>query len=94
MLQAFLQVRYFQEQGIQSSISRCFHQTLMHLNFKFCGRAEMRVKIIPLVVESLVAIPKQFCNRLKEIGDTAETGQVQKTVLFQTPTILRQVLAI
>ena len=36
--------------------------------------------IIPLVVGSLGAIPKQFGNRLKEIGVTAEIGQVQKTV--------------
>ena len=36
----------------------------------------MRVKIIPLVVGSLDAIPKQFANRLKETGITAEKGQV------------------
>ena len=34
------------------------------------------VKIIPLVVGSLGVIPKQFGNRLKEIGVTAEIGQV------------------
>ena len=36
----------------------------------------VRVKIIPLVVGSLGSIPKQFGNRLKEIGVTAEIGQV------------------
>ena len=36
----------------------------------------VRVKIIPLVVGSFGAIPKQFGNRLKEIGVTAEIGQV------------------
>ena len=36
----------------------------------------VRVKIIPLVVGSFGAIPKQFGNRLKEIGATAEIGQV------------------
>ena len=36
----------------------------------------MRVKIISLVVGSLGVIPKQFGNRLKETGITAETGQV------------------
>ena len=41
----------------------------------------VKVKIIPLVVSSVGAIPKQFGNRLKEIGITAEIGQVQKTVL-------------
>ena len=37
------------------------------------------VKIIPLVVGSLGAMPKQFGNRLKQIGITAGTAQVQKT---------------
>ena len=36
----------------------------------------MRVKIISLVVGSLGVIPKQFGNRLKETGITAEIGQV------------------
>ena len=51
-------------------------------------------KIIPLVVGSLGAIPEQFVNRLKEIGVTAEIGQVQKTVLLETARILRKVLEI
>ena len=33
-----------------------------------------KVKIIQLVAGSLGAIPKQFCNRLKETGITAEIG--------------------
>ena len=40
----------------------------------------VKVKIIPLVVGSLGAIPKQFGNRLKQIGITPGTAQVQKTV--------------
>ena len=40
---------------------------------KICN---VRVKIIPLVVGSLGVIPKQFGNRLKETGITAEIGQV------------------
>ena len=36
----------------------------------------VKVKIIPLVVGSLGAIPKQFGNRLKQIGTTAGTVQV------------------
>ena len=36
----------------------------------------VKVKIIPIVVGSLGAIPKQFGNRLKQIGITAGTGQV------------------
>ena len=54
-----------------------------------------RVKIIPLVVGSLGAMPKQFGNnRLKEIGVTTELGQVQKTVSLETARILRAVLEI
>ena len=52
------------------------------------------MKIIPLIVGSLGAIPKQFGNRLKQIGITAGTAQVQKTVLFGTARILRKVLEI
>ena len=38
----------------------------------------VKVKIIPLIVGSLGAIPKQFGNRLKQIGITVGTAQVQK----------------
>ena len=48
----------------------------------------VEVKIIPLVVGSLGAIPKQFGNRLKQIGITARTAQVQDTVLLGTARIL------
>ena len=54
----------------------------------------VKVKIIPLVLGSLGAIPKQFGNRLKEIGITVGTPQVQKTVLIGTARILRKVLEI
>ena len=54
----------------------------------------VKVKIIPLVVGSLDAIPKQFGNRLKQIGITVGTAQVQKTVLLGTARILRKVLEI
>ena len=37
-------------------------------------RWNVKVKIIPLVVGSLGAIPKQFGNRLKQIGITAGTA--------------------
>ena len=53
----------------------------------------MRVNIIPLVVGSLGAIRKQFGNRLREIGITAEIVQVQKIVLLGTARILRKVLS-
>ena len=54
----------------------------------------VKVKIIPLVVGSLGAIPKHFGNRLKSIGITVGTAQVQKTVLLGTARILRKVLEI
>ena len=54
----------------------------------------VKVKIIPLVVGSLGAIPRQFGNRLKHIGITAGTAQVQKTVLLGMARILRKVLEI
>ena len=54
----------------------------------------VKVKIVPLFVGSLGAIPKQFGNRLKQIGITTGTAQVQKTVLLGTGRILRKVLEI
>ena len=54
----------------------------------------VKVKIIPLVAGSLGATPKQFGNRLKQIGIAVGTAQVQKTVLLGTVRILRKVLEI
>ena len=54
----------------------------------------VKVKIIPLAVGSLGAIPKEFGNRLKQIGIRARTAQVQKTVLLGTAKILGKVLEI
>ena len=54
----------------------------------------VKVKIIPLIVDSLGAITKQFGNRLKQISITAGTAQVQKTVLLGMARILRKVLEI
>ena len=51
------------------------------------------MKIIPLVLGSLAALPKQFGNRLKQIGITVRTAQV-KTVLLGTARILRKGLEI
>ena len=52
----------------------------------------VKVKIIPLVVGSLGAIPKQFGNRLKQIGIAVGTAQVQMLVLLGRVKILRKVL--
>ena len=49
----------------------------------------VKVNIIPLVVGALGAIPKQFGNRLKQIGITVEAAQVQKTVSLGTARILK-----
>ena len=54
----------------------------------------VKVKIIPLVVGSLGVIPKQFGNRLKQIGIAVGATQVQKTVVLGTARILRKVLEI
>ena len=54
----------------------------------------VKVKIIPLVVGSLGAIPKQFGNRLKQIGIVVGTAQVQNSVLLGMGRILRKVLEI
>ena len=50
--------------------------------------------IVPLVVGSLGVIPKQFSNRLQQVGITAGAVQVQKTVLLGSARILRKVLEI
>ena len=52
------------------------------------------MKIIPLAVDSLGAIPKNFGNRLNLIGITAGTAQVQKTVLLGKGRTLRKILEI
>ena len=52
----------------------------------------VKVKMIPLFVGSLSAIPKQFGNRLKEIVIAAGTVQVHKTVLLRTARILERFL--
>ena len=54
----------------------------------------VKLKIIPLVVGSLGATPKRFGNRLKQIGITVGTAQVQKTVLLGMARISRRVLEI
>ena len=54
----------------------------------------VKVKIIPLVVGSLGAIPKQFGNRLKQIDITVGTAQVQKRILLGMARTLRKVLEI
>ena len=52
------------------------------------------MKIVPLAVSSLGAILKQLGNRLKQIGITAGTAQIRRTVLLGTARILRKILEI
>ena len=52
------------------------------------------MKIIPLVVGSLGAIPKQVGSRLKQISISVGAAQVQKTFLFGTARILRKILEV
>ena len=54
----------------------------------------VKVKMIPFVASFLRAMPKQFGNKLKQIGIKAGTAQVQKTVLLGIARILRKVLEI
>ena len=54
----------------------------------------VKVKIIALVLGSLGGIPKQFSNRLKQIGITVGKVQVEKIVLLGTAKILIKVLEI
>ena len=51
----------------------------------------VKAKVIPLVMDSLGAIPTPFGNRVKETDITAEIGQVQKTFLLRTARILKKV---
>ena len=52
------------------------------------------MKIIPLVVGSSCAMPKQFGNRLKQIGITVGVAQVKITFLPRMTRIFRKVLKI
>ena len=51
----------------------------------------MKVKVIPIVIGALGAIPIKLRNWLKEIGIETQT-ELQKTVLLHTARILRKVL--
>ena len=47
-----------------------------------------------MIVGSLGATPKQFGNRLKQIGITEGTAQVYKSVLLGMARILRKIFEI
>ena len=52
------------------------------------------MKVIPLFVGSLGAVPKQFGSRLRQIDNKVAAAQIQKTVLLGMVIILRKVLEI
>ena len=67
--------------------------------YQYLGRElqkkwNVKVKIVPLFVGSVGAIPKQFGNKLKQIGITVGAVKVQKIVSLGTARILRKVLEI
>ena len=53
-------------------------QLLEIVEFRRRRKKIVRVKMIPLVVGSFSAIPKQFGNRLKKTGIRAEMGKFRR----------------
>ena len=54
----------------------------------------VKVAIIPVVIGALGTVPTMLESRIKEIGISIKTAQIQKTVLLGTARILRKVLEI
>ena len=54
----------------------------------------VKVEIIPVVIGALGTIPKLLESRIKDIGISIKTAQIQKPVLLGTARILRKVLEI
>lgn len=54
----------------------------------------VKVKIIPVVIGALGTIPKDLEDRIKEIGISIKTAQIQMSVLLGTARMLRKVLEI
>ena len=52
----------------------------------------VKVAIIPVVIGALGTVPTMLESRIKEIGISIKTAQIQKTVLLGTARILRKVL--
>ena len=50
--------------------------------------------MIPVVIGALGTVPTMLESRIKEIGISIKTAQIQKTVLLGTARILRKVLEI
>ena len=54
----------------------------------------VKVSIIPVVIGALGTVPTLLESRIKEIGISITTAQIQKTVLLGTARIVRKVLEI
>ena len=52
------------------------------------------VEVVPVVIETLESVTKEFDEWIEKLGITNNVGVMQKTVLFGTAKILRKVLEI
>ena len=50
------------------------------------------VEVIPVVIETLESVAKEFDEWIEKLGITNNLGVMQKTALFGTAKILRKVL--
>ena len=56
--------------------------------------SNVKVTIIPVVIGALGTVPTLLKSRIKDIGISLKTVQIQKTVLLGTARVLRKVLEI
>ena len=66
----------------------------MDLPRKVSNWWNVKVKIIPVVIGALGAVPTLLESRIKDIGISIKTAPIQKTILLGTAWILRKVLEI
>ena len=50
------------------------------------------VEVVPVVIETLESVAKEFDEWIEKLGITNNLGVMQKTALFGTAKILRKVL--
>ena len=55
---------------------------------------DMKVVVIPIVLEALGTTPKTLQKRMKDIGIETRIAELQKTVILHTARILRKVLEV
>ena len=54
----------------------------------------MKVKVIPIIIDTLGTTPRQVKKRLEVIGKETRGKELQKTVIIHSTSILRKVLEI